>query len=215
MRWLQDIGHCNFIRLLTQPACQLGRLRTGKCGNGGVLDGIEESNKAKLEGVFRNIDFNSEGNLGKTKDRNRRLHDVADARIVLEEESPQSFDVLVLDAFSSDAIPVHLLTREAFSVYLRHLTEDGVLAVHISNVHVDLSPVVAGQAAHFRLAMAGFESLANDDTETRLAIWMLLSRNARSLEIEAVQQAQLPPPERELDWTDQRNSVFRTLRAWR
>nr|MCU0980097.1 fused MFS/spermidine synthase [Pirellulaceae bacterium] len=138
-----------------------------------------------------------------------------DARILLEQEPAQAFDVLVLDAFSSDSIPVHLLTREAFAGYLRHLKQDGVLAVHISNVHVDLSPVVAGQATHFQLAMAGFESSANEDTETRFAIWMLLSRNARALEIEAVQRAKLPRPDRELAWTDQRNSVFQTLRAWR
>lgn len=138
-----------------------------------------------------------------------------DARILLEQEAPQAFDVLVLDAFSSDSIPVHLLTREAFTVYLRHLKQDGVMAVHISNVHVDLRPVVAGQAACFGLSMAGFESSANDDTETRYAIWMLLSRNARSLEIEAVQRAKLPPPDRELIWTDQRNSVFQVLRTWR
>jgi spermidine synthase len=138
-----------------------------------------------------------------------------DARILLEQEPAQAFDVLVLDAFSSDSIPVHLLTREAFAVYLRHLKQAGVLAVHISNVHVDLRPVVAGQAAHFGLAMAGFESSADDATETRHAIWMLLSRNAQSLEVEAVQRAKLPPPDRELVWTDQRNSVFQVLRAWR
>jgi hypothetical protein len=138
-----------------------------------------------------------------------------DARIVLEQESPQSFDVLVLDAFSSDAIPVHLLTREAFSVYLRHLTEDGVLAVHISNVHVDLSPVVAGHSDCFGLAIAKVESPGDDRQETRHAIWMLLSRNARSLDMEAIQRAKRPPPDRRLIWTDQRNSVFQTLRAWR
>ena len=132
-----------------------------------------------------------------------------DARILLEQESAQAFDVLVLDAFSSDSIPVHLLTREAFAVYLRHVKPDGVLAVHISNVHVDLSPVVAGQATHFGLAMAGFESSANDATETRYAVWMLLSRNARSLEIEAVQRAKLPPRTANLSGRTNATACFR------
>ncbi len=137
-----------------------------------------------------------------------------DARIMLEQEPPQSFDVLVLDAFSSDAIPVHLLTREAFSVYLRHLKDDGVLAAHISNVHVDLSPIVAAHSDYFGLAMAKVESAGDDRQETRDAIWMLLSRNLRSLETDAIGRAKLPPPDRRLIWTDQRNSVFQTMRAW-
>ena len=56
---------------------------------------------------------------------------------------PQNYDVLAVDAFSSDAIPVHLLTREAFALYFRHLQPGGVLAVHVSNKHLDLEPVVA------------------------------------------------------------------------
>ncbi len=56
-------------------------------------------------------------------------------------ESSERFDILVIDAFSGDAIPVHLLTREAFAVYWRHLKPDGVLAVHISNRYLDLAPV--------------------------------------------------------------------------
>lgn len=138
---------------------------------------------------------------------------VGDARILLEQEASQAFDVLVLDAFSSDSIPVHLLTREAFDVYLRHLQPAGILAVHISNVHVDLSPVIAGQAAQLGLALAGYESSGDKATETRPALWMLLSRQAPSLAIDAVQRAKLPPPARELVWTDQRNSVFQVLRS--
>ena len=75
---------------------------------------------------------------------------LGDGRLVLEREAPQAFDVLVVDAFSSDAIPTHLLTREAFGVYLRHLAEGGVLAVHVTNRYVDLKPVVRGAAARAR-----------------------------------------------------------------
>ena len=65
-----------------------------------------------------------------------------------EERDVQNFDVLVLDVFSGDAIPVHLLTRQAFSVYLDHLSENGVIAIHVSNRHLDLIPVVRDLAVH-------------------------------------------------------------------
>src|SRR5207247_3606543 len=81
---------------------------------------------------------------------------LGDARIALEQElargQKQRFDVLVLDAFSSDSIPMHLLTREAIEVYLQHLNDDGILAVHISNRYLDLKPVVRAIGQHFELA---------------------------------------------------------------
>jgi spermidine synthase len=83
---------------------------------------------------------------------------LGDARLKLEKETPQQFDVLVVDAFSSDSIPVHLLTREALTVYLRHMKEDGVIAYHVSNRHLNLTPVVAQQAEH-----AGLKAILIDD----------------------------------------------------
>ncbi|MBK6406875.1 MAG: fused MFS/spermidine synthase, partial [Holophagales bacterium] len=68
---------------------------------------------------------------------------LGDARLSLEREPPQRFDILVVDAFSGDSIPVHLLTREAFALYQRHLAPGGVLAVHCSNRFLNLPPVVA------------------------------------------------------------------------
>jgi spermidine synthase len=72
---------------------------------------------------------------------------MGDARLSLEREAPENFDLLVVDAFSSDAIPVHLLTEEAMALFFRHLRPDGVLAVHISNRYLDLQPVVEGEAS--------------------------------------------------------------------
>ncbi len=82
---------------------------------------------------------------------------LGDARLSLEREAAagerQNFDVLVLDAFSGDAIPVHLLTREAFETYWQHLDpQSGILAVHITSRHVNLAPVLLGAAAHFHAA---------------------------------------------------------------
>jgi len=75
-----------------------------------------------------------------------------DARLTLDRESPQNFDVLVLDAFSGDAIPTHLLTLEAFAIYLRNLAPDGVIAVHVSSRHFALQPVVRALADAYELA---------------------------------------------------------------
>jgi hypothetical protein len=77
---------------------------------------------------------------------------VGDGRLRLAETPDAVFDILVLDAFSSDSIPVHLLTREALSLYLRKVTADGIIAFHISNRHLDLAPVLARLAADFGLA---------------------------------------------------------------
>lgn len=72
---------------------------------------------------------------------------LGDARVTLGDEPADTFDLLLLDAFSSDAIPAHLLTREAMALYLSRLSEDGVILFHISNRHMDLAPVVARTSA--------------------------------------------------------------------
>ncbi|MFT5287266.1 MAG: spermidine synthase [Planctomycetota bacterium] len=83
---------------------------------------------------------------------------LGDARVSLQKEfesgGPQRFDVLIVDAFSGDAIPVHLLTREAFALYWNHLKHDGVLLIHTSNRYVQLAPVARALAYE-----AGFESV--------------------------------------------------------
>ena len=76
---------------------------------------------------------------------------MGDARLSLEGEPPQNFDVIVLDAFSGDSVPTHLLTKEAFAVYLRHLVPGGVICAHITNTYLDLVPVVRAAAKHYDL----------------------------------------------------------------
>src|SRR5262249_55601895 len=85
---------------------------------------------------------------------------VGDARLSLERESPQNFDLLVLDAFRSDAVPAHLLTEEAFAIYLKHLRPEGVLAFHVTNRHLDLEPVIRGAAQRFDLHAVKIRSAA-------------------------------------------------------
>ncbi len=146
-----------------------------------------------------------------------------DARLSLEREPSQQFDVLVLDAFSGDAIPVHLLTAEAFAVYLRHLRADGVIAAHISSRYVDLVPVVTAMARHFDLADAFLpwpdgDHGVNWADEMGLSVtpsqWMLLTRNRQLLERSPIREAaRTIPLERPLSlWTDQYNNLLEVLR---
>jgi hypothetical protein len=136
-----------------------------------------------------------------------------DARLALEFEEPQEFDILVLDAFSGDAIPVHLLTREAMAVYLKHLKTDGLLACHISNLHFDLRPVVAGLAQEYGLTSVVRFSDDNPATAAQSALWVLLARYpqvlARATGLESNSESRRPP----VFWTDDRSNLLEVL--WR
>ena len=101
---------------------------------------------------------------------------LGDARLKLEREPNQNYDVLVIDAFSGDSVPIHLLTFEAFEQYARHLKPDGVLAVHITNRFLDLRPVLASAAQHLTMDMRLVDG-ANDGAKLiNHSRWALLSR---------------------------------------
>jgi spermidine synthase len=100
---------------------------------------------------------------------------LGDARLSLESEPSKQFDVLAVDAFSGDAIPVHLLTRESFALYWRHLKPDGILAVHVSNKYLALGPVVALAAAEDGKQAMMFSNPADDNTEVAASDWVLVS----------------------------------------
>ena len=103
---------------------------------------------------------------------------VGDARNSLTHEEPQYFDVLVVDAFSGDAIPIHLLTREALALYRRHLAPGGIIAFHISNRHVDLEPPIAVLAASAGMEARHVHSLGKDSPGAYPSTWMLVTDNA-------------------------------------
>lgn len=111
---------------------------------------------------------------------------VGDARLEIEKEqrsgSSQAFDLLILDAFNSDAIPVHLLTAEAFRLYTRSLTPDGLLAVHISNRHFDLLPLVARAGSEVGLAAVDLRTTAAAGFQSLKAHWMVLSAHPQQLQ---------------------------------
>ena len=123
-----------------------------------------------------------------------------DGRRSLDREKPNGFDFLLLDAFSGDAPPVHLLTREAFAVYVRHLAPDGVILVNCSNWYFDLLPVVFAAAdAHGLTAVA----LSNDDVGWSYpADWAVLGKSLQ------------PRPDQDIPrvlWTDAHASLFDLL----
>ena len=121
------------------------------------------------------------------RDSRAEVHvELGDARISLERQQPQQYDVIALDAFSGDAIPAHLLTKEAFEQYLRHLRPSGVIAVHISNRHLDLVPVVGGLAKHFDMPAVLIEYEDEDYISEAGSDWVLFTHNSDFLELAAV-----------------------------
>ena len=102
-----------------------------------------------------------------------------DGRINLENELktvPTGYDVLVLDVFSGDQVPVHILTKEAFDIYLNHLAENGVIAVHISSLYLDLLPVLVQVKKHFNLYAAYIDDM-NPSDFCGPSLWFLFSRD--------------------------------------
>jgi SAM-dependent methyltransferase len=139
---------------------------------------------------------------------------LGDARLSLEREPAQNFDVLALDAFSSDAIPVHLLTVEAFKTYLRHMKPGGVLAVHISNRYLDLVPVVQQAARHLSLELRQVENDDEDDAGVYRSDWMLLSASPAAFEGPLLKEAgeRLDAVPRVKLWTDDYSDLYRILK---
>lgn len=139
---------------------------------------------------------------------------LGDARLSLERSELPPDDVLVLDAFSGDAIPTHLLTREAFELYEQRLAPGGVLCVHVSNRHLRLEPVVARLADEagwsiVTIAKRGAVGLAETESD-----WMLLTRNEAFLQLPAIADVQRSPerdPTMPL-WTDGYHNLLRILR---
>jgi SAM-dependent methyltransferase len=138
---------------------------------------------------------------------------LGDARLVLEREDARAFDVLAIDAFSSDSIPVHLITREALAIYLKHLKADGVIAFHLTNRFLDLVPVVDALAKAQGLHAVWIED-AGADTLASRSDWVLLSRDAQRLAAPIIAEAGQPLRSREdwRLWTDDFNNLVQVLK---
>ena len=139
---------------------------------------------------------------------------LGDARLSLEGEPPQAFDVLAVDAFSSDSIPVHLLTAEAFQAYFRHLKPGGILAVHISNRYVDLKPVLKEAAAKFGREVRIVEDDSNGEKGTYGTTWVLFADSPQVFEPPPLAgAAELLASDRSIRlWTDDYSDLYAILK---
>jgi hypothetical protein len=163
------------------------------------------------------IEIATDKNFTYLRDSRARIEIVAgDARLSMERElangEPPAFDVLVLDAFSGDAIPVHLLTIEAIEIYLRALNADGVLAIHVTNRYLDLQPVVREIANHFQLK-AGLVH-QSEGPLVKPSDWIILARNSS-----VIGRAEFTSRLKPLDsrrtvwlWTDDYSNLFQILK---
>lgn len=141
-----------------------------------------------------------------------------DARVSLEEEllseGSQNLDLLVLDTFSGGSIPLHLLTREAFEIYLQHLNHGGIMAINVSNNYFDLPQAVFRLADEFNLSAVLIED-RGDGLQSYDSIWVLLAREHEALELPviAVRRSQPPAvPENFRLWTDDFSNLFQIVR---
>jgi spermidine synthase len=136
-----------------------------------------------------------------------------DARLSMEAEPPQGYDVIAVDAFSGDAIPVHLITAEAIQLYQRHLRPGGIIAFHISNQYLDLAPVVQAQADHAGLHAVIVSSPEDDETGAFSADWVLVTSDEKFLALPNVSEAAAEiarRPDLRL-WTDDYSSLLPIL----
>jgi SAM-dependent methyltransferase len=148
------------------------------------------------------------------KDSGARIELVlGDARLSMEREPPEHYDILVIDAFSSDSIPVHLITREALRVYLRHMKPRGVIAFHVTNRFLDLAPVVKRIADDYGLHAA---LIADDAEDSELAStdWVLVTRDGAFLARPEIAKftTEIGSIPGLRAWTDDFNNLFRILK---
>lgn len=151
--------------------------------------------------------------LSRARERGASLSIVTgDARLMLERQQPRNFDVLVIDAFSSDAIPTHLLTNEAFELYVRHLKPDGVLAIHISNRYLDLAPVCLRGAEHVHRSAWVLRDPKNEMSDA--SDWVLITSSQALLSSPAFEGAHPRPADADESfhgWTDHYSSLWPVL----
>ena len=137
---------------------------------------------------------------------------LGDARLSLESEPNQQFDVLVVDAFSGDAIPLHLLTSEAIALYLQHLKPGGVIAFHLTNAYLDLAPVVQQLADAYKIHVAHIQE--SESSGRFVSNWALLTHDQEFLDSPYIREATSAIQTRAGDrlWTDDFNNLLQVLK---
>ena len=121
--------------------------------------------------------------------------------------------MLAVDAFSSDSIPVHLLTREAMRLFFRHLQPDGILAVHISNRYLDLQPVLEGETKALGKVARVVDTEDDESQDVFGATWVLITNPATGFDTEEIQRsAEIESKRRVRLWTDDYSNLFQILK---
>ena len=139
---------------------------------------------------------------------------MGDARLILERQEPQSYDLIAVDAFSSDAIPVHLLTREAAELYFRHLKPNGILALHISNRYLDLEPVCLGDAQALGKQARVIDDTGYEESYLSASTWILVTSDLAWFDAPSFKDARMRPakmPGTFRPWTDDYSNLFQIL----
>jgi hypothetical protein len=140
---------------------------------------------------------------------------LGDARLTLEAQPSQQFDLMAIDAFTSDAIPVHLLTGEAFGLYFRHLKPGGILAVHVSNRYLDLVPVVSRNAHDLGKAAVDVDDEDEEQDYFADSDWVLVSNDASTFHDPAFKSSSVRPARIRPNlrpWTDDYSNLFQILK---
>jgi hypothetical protein len=137
---------------------------------------------------------------------------LGDARLTLEREQPQNFDILAVDAFSSDSIPVHLLTNEAFKLYWRHVKPTGILAIHISNRYLDLGPVVEQEAKALGKPAILISNEDENAEDVSVADWVLVSTNKPALDHLSQFSTAIEKKPKLRMWTDDYSNLWQILK---
>ena len=139
---------------------------------------------------------------------------MGDGRLSLERQSPQNYDVLMMDAFSGDSIPVHLVTREAFQLYFRHIKPAGYLVMHISNKYLDLEPVLARIAAELNKTALLVETEEDESGDCFGTTFVVMAHTPEVFQASAFAGITAPPKPRPGvgTWTDDYSNLFRILK---
>jgi len=145
------------------------------------------------------------------------VNHLGDGRLVLERMIDRRFDVIALDAFSSDSIPAHLLTREAISLYQSRLTSDGIIAIHVSNKHLDLAPLVHRLAREAGLSSKLVHSEGELENRTLPALWVVVAQRSNPIWSSERMNSAIAPTGAILAnaplWTDQNHNLISVFRA--
>ncbi len=141
---------------------------------------------------------------------------IGDGRLLLEQENNQQYDLLAVDAFSGDSIPVHLLTVEALQLYFRHLKPGGILAFHISNLHLDLAPIVEQLRSTLGKQAVLISTEGDDDKEIYDSDWVLMTSDRSLMKIPEIKKAasELEAQKGLRVWTDDYSNLIQIMKKF-